>query len=563
MERISRRSFIEGAALAGATTAALTAAPAASLADEATAAGQADVDVVPIPANGWAADYAPAVKWSWQTKPAPIDESLIVDTTEADVLVIGAGIGGLAAACHSAELGDKVVVIEKNDMVSSRGGHFAAADSKALRAAGISMDKEEIAREWIKRCSDRCREEIVWLWLNRSGEAMDWLIDKAEAKGFTPVIYDGNAKGERNYEYPGTHMFGGSAEDQDGLTAPVYLFWKGALEAGAEIVYNMPAQQLLTDEEGAVIGAVALDAEGAYHKYLAAKGVVLATGDFGGDPEMLECYAPIGLRANANYYTPFGCNTGDGHKMGMWVGAQMEMASIPTSLHLVAYTWQGYGFLHVNTQGKRFMNENNWVQAKSIKILQQPGEDGYVWSVFDSNWPTQLAMGLPYGGGQFWDGMGRCYGQEWMPESDASMLESNIEGGTAVTADTLEGLADAMGVDRDTFLATVERYNELAAGGKDLDYGKEWQLMNTIAEPPFYATKIGPALMGTNGGLVVDEKLRVLDRAQEPIRGLYAIGNCMGGRYGNDYPIIMNGTTHGTALAFGYLVGEFIDADNA
>ena len=87
--------------------------------------------------------------------------------------------------------------------------------------------------------------------------------------------------------------------------------------------------------------------------------------------------------------------------------------------------------------------------------------------------------------------------------------------------------------------------------------------MNTIAEPPFYATKIGPALMGTNGGLVVDEKLRVLDRAQEPIRGLYAIGNCMGGRYGNDYPIIMNGTTHGTALAFGYLVGEFIDADNA
>lgn len=85
--------------------------------------------------------------------------------------------------------------------------------------------------------------------------------------------------------------------------------------------------------------------------------------------------------------------------------------------------------------------------------------------------------------------------------------------------------------------------------------------MNTIMTPPFYAAKFGPAVMGTNGGIVVDECLRVIDRNQDPIPGLYAIGNNMGGRYGNDYPTLINGSTHGTALTFGYLVAEFIDED--
>ena len=521
------------------------------------------VEVAPIPPDGWAADYKPTQKWSWQVVPEPVAEADIADTHECDVLVLGAGIAGCAAACHAAELGDQVIVLEKTDQVQSRGGHFAAADSKTMREAGISIDKEEIAREWIKRCSGRCKEEIVWLYLNRSGEAFDWLIEKAEKNGFVPVMYDGNAKGDLYYEYPGTHMFGGSADDQNGLTAPVYLFWKGAEAAGAEFVYNTAAEQLVTDESGAVIGAVAKGEDGTYHKYLASKGVVLATGDMAGDPEMLECYAPIGLRCNNCLYTPYGANTGDGHKMGMWVGGQMELSSIPTSLHLTAYTWQGYGFLHVNAQGKRFMNENNWVQAKSIKILQQPGEKGYAWSIFDSNWLYQLPMSFPFGGGQFWDGMGRVVGQAWDPESEQAMLENNMAIGNAFQADTLEELAELIGVDAEAFLATVARYNELAQGGKDLDYGKEPQLMNTILEPPFYATKFGPGLMGTNGGLVVDDHLRVLDREQNPIVGLYAIGNTAGGRYGNDYPIIMNGTTHGTALTMGYLVGEFIDGDNA
>lgn len=566
---IDRRSFVSGAAMAGAVFAASATVPAfaeepADSAASDVSAGTGEVDSTinrALGSDGFLAGYVPAKKWSWETAPEPIAEADIIDTTEADIVIVGGGIGGCAAACHAVELGDSVVVIEKTETVQSRGGHFGAVDSKAMLEAGIQIDKEELARQWVARCSDRCKEELVWLFINRSHEAMDWLIDKAETSGYEVTLYDGHSRNRILPEFPCTHMFGGEAQEGQGaLTVPVWVFYQGALEGGAQFVFNMAGQQLVTDDAGAVIGVDALGEDG-YHRYLANKGVILAAGDFAGDPEMLECYAPICLRAPKSYYTPVGANTGDMHKAAMWVGGQMECASVPTSLHLVAYTWQAYGFLHVNSHGKRFMNENNWTQAKSIKILQQPGDADYAWSIFDSDWPTQLAASMAYGGGQFWDGMGRLHGQIWSPESDQAMLESNMELGSVFQADTLEELAELIGVDKDTFLATVERYNELSVGGKDLDFGKEPELMNTIMKPPFYAAKFGPAVMGTNGGILVDECLRVVDKNQDPIPGLYAIGNNMGGRYGNDYPTLINGSTHGTALTFGYLAPEFIDAD--
>src|SRR5690606_4837599 len=149
------------------------------------------------------------------------------------------------------------------------------------------------------------------------------------------------------------------------LTPVVYYMWKKSEEQGVKYYFKTPAQQLVKDG-GRVTAVIAKDKDG-YKKFVGKKAVVLATGDIGGDPEMVKAYAgDVGQLPKTNMYTPAGLNTGDGHKMGMWAGGHMEMGPLPTMIHLIKYAWYCFGFLYVNTEGKRFMNEDTWIQAKSI-----------------------------------------------------------------------------------------------------------------------------------------------------------------------------------------------------
>ncbi len=136
------------------------------------------------------------------------------------------------------------------------------------------------------------------------------------------------------------------------------------------------------------------------------------------------------------------------------------------------------------------MNEDTWAQAKSIEILNQPGNVNYAWSIFDSKYPEELEKQIPIAGGQFWDDMVR-FGP-WTPEVVTKTIEGHVEDGLCKKADTLEELAELMEVDKETFLATVNRYNELARNGEDVDFHKRKEILTTIEKPPFYALKFGP-----------------------------------------------------------------------
>jgi succinate dehydrogenase/fumarate reductase flavoprotein subunit len=534
---VTRRGFVAGAAAAGAAGI-LGATGSVAIADE---------------ANGNLGE------WSWSQPPAPVADEDIVETIEADIVIVGAGLAGVTAACRASELGASVAVVEKMSYPSSRGGHYAAYQSKAMTEAGIINDpKEEIVADWLRFSANRNKQELAWLFIDRSSEVMDWLDDMSGDDLNIIPIYTHYA-GEQYYEHLGTHVIRGSFDDnENGVSAPCYFMWRKAEEQGAQFYFDIPAEQLVK-EDGRVTGIIA-KAEDGYRKFVGTKAVILATGDISGDTEMIEAYGdPLGLKPAANVYTPVGANTGDGQKMGMWAGGHMQEYPIPTMIHLVRYAGLAFGFMYVNANGKRFMNEDTWIQAKSIRILEQPGGE-YAWSVFDANWADDVARSIPLAGGQFWDNMSRTE-PEWTPDSATTNIETYIEQGLGVQADTLEELADLMGVDRDTFLAEVENYNTMYEQGEDTQFHKRAELLSAIKEPPFTALKFGPALLTMPGGLDVNVKLQVLDEANEPIDGLYAIGNVSGGRYAVDYPVFINGNSHGSAMTWGYVAVENILAE--
>ncbi|HHV34024.1 MAG TPA: FAD-dependent oxidoreductase [Syntrophomonadaceae bacterium] len=542
---ISRRSFLKGAAIGT-----------AGIASVGMLAGCGPKeDKQKTPADGDAAKKT----YSWETPPKEIAASEIKETVEADVVVVGAGLSGLSAAVRAAEEGAKVAVIEKGKTWTGRGGHFGVVESREMKKANLVNDKYTLAREWIAKCGNRINEEHVWLFMNQSGPAMDWFLDKAEAAGLKVGLLDSYYKGEVYKEYPGTHMFLGGPMMKEGKEpgADVSLvLYNDAEKLGVKFFFETPAEQLVKD--GNQVSGVIAKAKDGYKQFNASKGVILATGDISGDEEMCEAFAPIALKTNGSQYTPVGHNTGDGHKMAMWVGGTMEEAPFPTMIHPQAFAWISYFFLFVNQEGNRFMNEDTWPQGKSLGAMRQP-KGPWAYSIFDSKWPKEVAESIPYGGSLFWDSMGRLLGQEWTPDFDKKTIQEYVEQGkVGWKADTIEELAKKIDVPVDTFKKTVDRYNEIVKAKKDVDFGKRPELLTTIEKPPFYALKFGGALLAVPGGLNCDANLRVLDKEQKPIPGLYAVGNTAGGLYGVDYPTIIPGNSHGRALTWGYVAGKTV-----
>ena len=446
---ISRRNFVAGAAAAGA----LAAGAGAALADEA-ATTATDVPTATSPAFN-----AP----SWATKPDPIADADIVETIETEVLVLGAGNAGCAAACSAVENGAKVLVCEKTAQVNGRGGCVGAVNSRLNKELGLEFDPIAAQVRWVRCCGSRANEALVTKWFRNSGPAMDWLLDKADEYGATYNLFAAYSKSEIFPEEP------------------------------------------------------------------------------------------------------------DGHKMGMWAGGVMQDGPLPTALHPQAYSMFHGPFMFVNKNGKRFFNEATWVQAKSLQMLDQP--DAMAFSVFDSNFPTDVADSLQYGGGMFWDLLTRSVDVEFDPQAVLDLVESEAQQGKdvlgnemAVTAwkcDTLEELADALGFDETAkadFLDQVERYNAACEAGEDDEFAKEAHFLYPIKQAPFYATKAGPCLLAVVGGLKVNTDLAVIDANGDAIPGLYAIGNTSGGTYAVDYPINVCANSNGRCLTWGWLVGKTVAA---
>ena len=502
--------------------------------------------------------------WSWE-KPAPkIAPEQIKKTVNPDVVVIGAGLAGFAAALAAAQEGAKVVLVEKTRGWSCRGGHITAFNSSLQKKMGIDIDAAEIVRRLVAWGQGRMDERLLWMFARKCGDCMDWAIDIAGKHDTNVTLWEGYYKGPTYTEFPVTHFFYNKNINLDytygnsegiGNVALMPCFEEELKKAGVTLMYRTPAVQFIQDANKRVTGLIA-GRPNNYTQINAAKGVIIATGCYGSNEEMRKAFAPYSLHADAQIYFPTKSNTGDAHIMAMQAGGVMQKNdNHAATVHLEAGAGS-YGFLHVNANGERFMNEDVNTQSKSCSKELQP--HGIAWTVYDSNWTQDVKKQVDgnLAGGLFYGQMWQPWGNGWNVEIEKASQAQHIKDGKVVVADTLDELAQKMGVPVEAFKATVTRYNELAAKGHDDDFGKRPELLTPIQKGPFYAGRLVSTLLAMSGGLHTDPSLHVLDKNDKPIEGLYVCGAAAGDYFGSgDYPTICPGMNHGRALTFGRLAG--------
>lgn len=477
---------------------------------------------------------------------APAAITSVNETKEYDIVVIGAGAAGVPCALSAAESGAKVALLQKMSVAVSQGNSGTGIVLETSDATAV----ESLIGKIITGNNHRAHRKLIENWAWNSGEAVKWVIDRATAEGAT-VADDANRQqvailtvdgyGPMNYV---TSFFGPKPYNAgDGMQALA----KAAEKAGVEIFYETPAQQLVKEGDK-VIGVIAKTKDDQYIQFNGSKGIVLATGDYQNDEEMSNYYIPD-LK---NFERKQAQKTGDGHKMGLWAGGAMEPLNHTKMLHdfdAGPASMCDMPFMAVDETGNRFVKETVPMSVLN-NYLRQEERTGWYTQVFDSKYMT-FAATWP---GKLIDPEGL---KNYMPNVETEKVgvwEPYI--GT-YTADTLEDLAAQLEIDPAALKASVERYNELVALGKDEDFGVPAKYLNTIDTPPFYGIHRHIRLSAICSGLSVDENNQVLDENDAPLDNLYAIGNCAGYFYGGvDYPLEVFGLSLGRCYTAGYTLGR-------
>jgi succinate dehydrogenase/fumarate reductase flavoprotein subunit len=499
--------------------------------------------------------------WSLGIDPPGITDGQCADTSRsADVVVVGAGVAGIAAARAAVEEGASVIVIEQTGDIVVRGLCFGAVNSRFQTSLGQHIDKLEIVREMQKISGNRSNMALWMKWANESGAAFDWFEDALKEVNYQvfpyylemwPLPPKFNNSTEYYKQFQTSIAFGTLASD--GWVPAVRIQYEKSVREGAQYVFNTRAVEL-AQEQGRVTGVYAQGAEGGYLKISARKGVILATGDYGHNEEMVKALCPEFYEALNLGVTAIPTSNGDGHKMAVWAGGRMEPAPHAHMSHSFAGGFGGIGntvTLHLNLNGKRFMNEDVPGQVFTNQLLRQPEHTSF--QIFDSTWASRIDnQNLGHGNLDLSNTFDLAATQAAL---DAAL--TNPGPMAPLAANSLDELIALMGLPADLARKEIDRYNELCAGGVDEDFGVRPDRLFPLLKPPFYASRSFVAAGVVTAGVMVDDHLRVLKAGTLlPVSGLWAVGNVAGGRYAGDYPTQAPATSHGTAFTFGRAAGR-------
>ena len=534
----------------------------------------------------------------WLGTEPEIDESKVAKTVDVDVAVVGCGIAGVAACRSVAEDGGLVAAFEKADGPQCRSGEYAVINGRVQAKWGRDTwtreQIDDIIDSHMVESTYRCKRSIMSKWAHNIGDAFDWWVeanpdlyyaettrsaipDESADNFIIPIFYPlpeyYDWKQERFPCYPT------SVEFKPDQHVTVEANMQKAIDTGnVQTFYGCFVEKLIMDN-GRCVGLYARDAAtGEYIKCNASKGVILSTGDYSQNTKMLKHFCPEVIENNIQcLFTNVDVegnftNQGDGIQLGMWAGAQVQQSHAPMIHHmgggadLAGVGVMGNaGFLNLDLNGKRFMNEDLPGQQLENQIELQKNRES--WQIFDSNWPQQLPY-MPAAHG------GACYYEDYASEAEGPknntthrnykspyQLEAAVADGRAVKADTLEELVTKIYPDdtaaQQTALESIQRYNQLAKDGYDEDFHKPASRMWALENGPFYADKFTTALLLVCiGGLESDENCHTFDADRNVIPGLYVAGNVQGNRFATEYPIGLKGVSHSMAMYYGYVAGK-------
>ena len=550
----------------------------------AQAKGEAVVSSVQLP-TGDAND--------WLGKEPDIDEAAITETVDTDILIVGAGNGGMFAAAYAAANGLNFRVIEQNANVQDTRHWYGAVDSAAAKEAGEpATDKAKLLSEISRYASGKCDQRVVKTWINESAAMHDFMRSILEDKyGWVCDFTSGseaawpaeNAEHNTDYLYPVQEHNYMASESASGLPRNELLL-QYIQELGYDVDFKTSLAKLEKNSEGRITGIIAQSTEDDHFiRYNANKGVLLACGGFPGNPYMMEQLDPLGTSVTtACSYSP--ADKGYGIRAAVWAGANLDKEAAPMLFDrgVVAPGVDGgyvdsdtaFGgkafpgkirqynpgtqpFLKVNRNGERFANESCPYNDIVYAAAHQPGR--VYAQICDASILEDAKRFHTIGCSAQTRNGGEKYIQGKMDEA--------IEAGALFKCDTLDELADKMGFTgaaKDTFLATVERYNELYDKQNDEDFGKPAYRLSAIRTAPFYGCWLGASLLTTEQGIAINEKGQALDNNNQPMEGLYITGDMSGSFFANNYPCLMAGVAMGRTLTFAMkAVKQMAGLDNA
>lgn len=514
----------------------------------------------------------------WLGKEPDIDEAAITETVDTDILIVGAGNGGMFAAAYAAANGLNFRVIEQNANVQDTRHWYGAVDSAAAKEAGEpATDKAKLLSEISRYASGKCDQRVVKTWINESAAMHDFMRSILEDKyGWVCDFTSGseaawpaeNAEHNTDYLFPVQEHNYMASESASGLPRNELLL-QYIQELGYDVDFKTSLAKLEKNSDGRITGIIAQSTEDDHFiRYNANQGVLLACGGYPGNPYMMEQLDPLGTSVTtACSYSP--ATKGYGIRAAVWAGANLDKEAAPMLFDrgIVApgvdagyvdsesvfggkafpgtvsqYNTGTQPFLKVNRNGERFANESCPYNDIVYAAAHQPGR--VYAQIHDANFAEDIERFHTIG----CSAMSRN-----MPQMVTSSMEKHIEAGLMFKCDTLDELADKMGFTgaaKDTFLATVERYNELYDKQNDEDFGKPAYRLSAIRTAPFYGCWLGASLLTTEQGIAINEKGQALDTNNQPMEGLYITGDMSGSFFANNYPCLMAGVAMGRTLTF-------------
>jgi len=473
------------------------------------------------------------------------------ETLKADVVVVGAGASGLVAGLAAAEGGASVILFEKSDKpggpLNPPGGPsgFFAVESRMQRQRYNPLTRDEAFKMIMNYSHWRVNPRLVRAFVDKSADTIEWLEARGvEFTGDSPV---GMFMGSQQT----WHLFKG------GGAALLRALLEKAKEKEVAIRLEVPVKKLF--REGERIGGVVVEDKSGKIMRVTAKAVIIATGGYANNREMIKKYAGFDLGRDLTVAKDTGL-TGDGIRMAWEVGAAEDRQGVL----ILNFTIPGPGmgkeldivkrqpYLWINQEGKRFCDEDiirNWPYAGNAIARQK---DRVVFLIFDRNTKRYMEE----------EGLDHGTVTNYLPSAKLVNLDTRIKSildagnPNVFVADSLKELAEKIKVHPDILQETVSGYNQFCEKRHDDLFAKDPKFLQPVKQPKFYAFRIVSFFLSTLGGIKVNEKTEVLNREGAVIPGLYATGNDANGLYGDSYDLLLPGTALGFAINSGRMAAE-------